>query len=126
MERSSVTFRLAPTFRRSSDPRISRAPEQEIDPNPVILPSASAVSCCSFRANEGLACLGSVFTLPAYRRRHYAQHLVYRVTETVRSLGFLPMLYTDAGYPASNACYEKIGYALRGRLCTVAALNREG
>ena len=86
----------------------------------------TAVSCCSFRANEGLACLGSVFTLPAYRRRHYAQHLVYRVTETVRSLGFLPMLYTDAGYPASNACYEKIGYVLRGRLCTVAALNREG
>ena len=25
----------------------------------------TAVSCCSFRANQGLACLGSVFTLPA-------------------------------------------------------------
>ena len=30
------------------------------------------------------------------------------------------MLYTDAGYAASNACYERIGYVLRGRLCTVA------
>ena len=31
------------------------------------------------------------------------------------------MLYTDADYAASNACYEKIGYVLRGKLCTIAA-----
>ena len=29
-------------------------------------------------------------------------------------------MYTDADYQASNACYEKIGYILRGKLCTVA------
>lgn len=26
------------------------------------------------------------------------------------------MLYTDADYVASNACYEKIGYVLRGKV----------
>ena len=82
----------------------------------------TAVACCLFRQNRGLASLGGVFTLPEYRRRHYAQHLVYRVTKLVKGMGYMPMLYTDAGYPASNACYEKIGYQLRGGLCTVSAL----
>ena len=77
-------------------------------------------ACCSYRCNQGLGCIGSVYTRPEYRRRHYAQHMVYEVTEKIRERGFMPMLYTDAGYAASNACYEKIGYVLRGRLCTVA------
>lgn len=79
------------------------------------------VACCSYRANQGLATLGSVYTLPEARRRHYAQHLVYQVTQRALRLGLTPMLYTDAEYPASNACYQKIGYALRGGLCTIAA-----
>ena len=80
-----------------------------------------AVACCSYRLHRGLASLGSVFTRPEYRRKHYAQHLVYEVTRFVKELGYMPMLYTDADYQASNACYEKIGYILRGRLCTIAA-----
>ena len=78
------------------------------------------VSCCSFRINQGLASLASVFTLPERRRNHYAQHLVYEVTKLVTEMGYMPMLYTDADYRASNACYEKIGYVLRGKLCTIA------
>ena len=78
------------------------------------------VACCSYRVNQGLASLGSVYTVKEYRRKHYAQQLVWEVTRTVHDMGFMPMLYTNADYPASNACYEKIGYVLRGRLCTVA------
>ena len=59
--------------------------------------------------------------LPDSRRRHYAQNLVYQVTKTLRDKGYMPMLYTDADYPASNVCYGKIGYRLRGKLCTIAA-----
>ena len=77
---------------------------------------------CGYRINQGLGSLGPVYTLPEARRKHYAQHLVYRVTQIVRSMGCMPMLYTDANYPASNACYEKIGYVQRGRLCTIAAM----
>ena len=77
------------------------------------------VACCSYKCNQGLASLGSVFTRPEYRRNHYAQQLVYEVTKRVQEMGYIPMLYTDADYPASNACYEKIGYQLRGKLCTI-------
>ncbi len=76
-------------------------------------------ACCAYKPDGALACLGSVFTLPAFRRRHYAENLVYQVTCYVREKGFLPMLYTDADYAASNACYEKIGYVCRGKLCTM-------
>jgi len=41
------------------------------------------------------------------------------VTKMAEDEGSLPMLYTDADYIASNACYEKIGYILRGKLCTI-------
>ena len=79
------------------------------------------VACCSYRINQKLASLASVFTLPERRRKYYAQHLVYEVTKLVSDMGYMPMLYTDANYIASNACYEKIGYILRGKLCTVSA-----
>ncbi len=78
-------------------------------------------ACCSYKPDGALACLGSVFTLPVFRRRHYAENLVYQVTCYVREKGFQPMLYTDADYAASNACYEKIGYVCRGKLCTIGA-----
>jgi predicted GNAT family acetyltransferase len=45
--------------------------------------------------------------------------MVYQVTQILKEKGFNPTLYTDADYVASNACYEKIGYVLRGKLCTI-------
>ena len=56
---------------------------------------------------------------------HYAENLVYQVTRLVTEKGFTPMLYTDADYAASNACYTKVGYQCRGRLCTIAANNNQ-
>jgi len=79
------------------------------------------VACCSRTIHDGLGCVGSVYTKPEHRRKHYAQQLVYQVTHMVAQQGFMPMLYTDADYAASNACYEKIGYVLRGKLCTIEA-----
>ena len=66
-----------------------------------------------------MASIGLVYTRKDERRKHYAEHLVYQVTEIVKNEGYIPMLYTDADYVASNACYEKIGYVLRGKLCTL-------
>ncbi|MBO4637501.1 MAG: GNAT family N-acetyltransferase [Clostridiales bacterium] len=78
-----------------------------------------ASSCC-WHPVQDMASIGLVYTREEYRRRHYAEHLVYQVTRITQEAGFLPMLYTDADYVASNACYEKIGYILRGRLCTIS------
>lgn len=77
------------------------------------------VATCSYNLNGELASIGLVFTRPEYRRNHFAENLVYQVTEMAKAEGCLPMLYTDADYAASNACYEKIGYVLQGKLCTV-------
>lgn len=78
------------------------------------------VASCSWHPqSEEMASIGLVYTRDEYRRKHYAEHLVYQVSEIVSDLGYTPMLYTDADYVASNACYEKIGYILRGKLCTI-------
>ena len=74
---------------------------------------------CNWHPVQDMASIGLVYTRDEYRRRHYAEHLVYQVTKIARDAGYLPMLYTDADYVASNACYEKIGFILRGKLCTI-------
>ena len=81
------------------------------------------VPCCSCKPDGRLASIGSVYTFPDERRKHYAQNLVYHVTRRISEMGYNPILYTDADYQASNACYEKIGYILRGKLCTVAIVH---
>ena len=85
--------------------------------------NGKTVACCSCKLNGRFASISSVYTFPDERRKHYAQNLVYQVTRKVSETGYMPMLYTDADYQASNACYEKIGYILRGKLCTVAVIN---
>lgn len=77
------------------------------------------VASCSYTLNGTLASIGLVYTRPEQRRKHYAENLVYQVTKMAEAEGYLPMLYTDADYVASNACYEKIGYVLRGKLCSI-------
>lgn len=74
---------------------------------------------CSVRLSDGLATIGSVFTLPDRRRRHFAQNMVWQATVRAAEAGYMPCLYTDADYEASNACYTGIGYTLRGGLCTI-------
>lgn len=76
-------------------------------------------SSCSLNLVQNMATINLVFTRDEFRRKHYAENLVYQVTEIAKDKGFVPMLYTDADYAASNACYEKIGYILKGKLCTI-------
>lgn len=83
--------------------------------------NGKSVASCSFRPNGQLGSVGLVYTRKDERRKHYALNLVYRVTKEAKEAGFLPMLYTNADYRASNACYEKIGYILRGKLCTIGS-----
>ncbi|MDE6667095.1 MAG: GNAT family N-acetyltransferase [Clostridia bacterium] len=77
------------------------------------------VASCKFTPNWHMASIGLVFTRPEFRRKHYAENLVYQVTKLVMDAGYVPMLYTDADYIASNACYGKIGYILKGKLCII-------
>lgn len=83
-------------------------------------PSGEYTASCSWHPVQDMASIGLVYTREEFRRKHYAENLVYQVTLIAREEGFIPMLYTDADYVASNACYEKIGYILRGKLCTIS------
>ena len=78
-----------------------------------------SVASCKYAPAGDMASINLVFTRPESRRKHYAENLVYQVTMKAKEEGYVPMLYTDADYVASNACYEKIGYILRGKLCTI-------
>ena len=77
------------------------------------------VASCNMRPVDDMGTIGLVYTRDEERRKHYAEHLVYQVTMIAKDKGLIPMLYTDADYVASNACYEKIGFVLRGKLCTI-------
>ncbi len=79
----------------------------------------NSVASCKYAPNGDMASINLVFTHPQFRRKHYAENLVYQVSMLIKEQGYIPMLYTDADYVASNACYEKIGYILRGKLCTI-------
>ena len=79
----------------------------------------NSVASCKYGPNGDMASINLVYTCPQNRRKHYAENLVYQVTMKAKEAGYVPMLYTDADYMASNACYEKIGYVLRGKLCTI-------
>ncbi|MEE5990998.1 MAG: GNAT family N-acetyltransferase, partial [Lachnospiraceae bacterium] len=78
------------------------------------------VASCNWHPANDMGSVGLVYTREEHRRKHYAEQLVYQVTKIVQDVGYMPMLYTDADYVASNACYEKIGYILRGKLCTIS------
>ena len=77
------------------------------------------VASCKYDPTEDMASINLVFTRPEFRRKHFAEHLVYQVTMMAKEEGYTPMLYTNADYTASNSCYEKIGYVLQGKLCTI-------
>ena len=77
------------------------------------------VASCRYNTVGEMASIAFVYTPPKYRRKHYAENLVYEVTQIAREAGYVPMLYTDASYAASNACYRKVGYQLQGGLCTI-------
>ena len=77
------------------------------------------VAMAGFSVSGDKSCINNVYTRRDKRRRGYAANLVYALTRLVRKSGREPILYTDADYAASNACYESIGYIKRGSLCTV-------
>jgi predicted GNAT family acetyltransferase len=55
--------------------------------------------------------VGPVYTPPALRTHGYAQAVVAAIsTEVSRDTRRTTFLFTDAAYPASNKCYQRIGY----------------
>ena len=82
--------------------------------------SSGEIVALTGRGDQGLySKITSVYTLPAHRRKGYAINLVHGVTRKILEDRLIPILYTDAGYGASNACYRKIGYRQVGQLISI-------
>lgn len=77
------------------------------------------VSTTNIRIGDGVDTLATVYTKPEARRKGYCLNLVHDVTKTILDKGRLPILYTNADYEASNACYKKVGFRKVGSLCEV-------
>lgn len=82
--------------------------------------NAGEIVALTVRDDQGeYSKISMVYTLPQHRRKGYAINLVHGVTETMLADGLIPILYTDSGYAASNACYQKIGYQQVGSLTSI-------
>ena len=77
------------------------------------------VAMCGYNPLNETASINMVYTKPDARRKGYASALVHFLSEKLRAKGCLPLLYTDGDYQASNDCYKKIGFSLKGKLCTI-------
>ena len=74
---------------------------------------------CGVRQDGSAATLALVYTQEDSRRRGYAASLTWGVTQALIAQRIRPMLYADADYAASNACYRSVGYENRGEIWTV-------
>ena len=68
------------------------------------------VSTANLEPCSPYAKIGAVYTPPEKRRRGYAISLVHAVCALALRDGLTPILYTNGGYAASNACYIRIGF----------------
>ena len=83
------------------------------------------VAACDVRIDGKMACVGQAYTYPQHRRKHYAENIVYYAAKEAYDKGFIPTLYTHEDYEASNKCYQKGGFEIRGQQKQRQTLFRE-
>ncbi len=79
-----------------------------------------SVAMTSISEFNGMSKISHVYTLNDYRRKGYAESLVYSVTKQFLDQGNRVVLYTDASYKASNSCYIGIGFKYVGSFVRIA------
>lgn len=83
-----------------------------------IVNKGDIAAMCAYNPLDDIASINCVYTSPSYRKLGYGAMIVYLVTRLVISEGYLPVLYADGGYIASNKCYQGIGYIQSGEIIT--------
>lgn len=68
------------------------------------------VSMAYYSLSEEQAKIGHVYTPPEERGKGYAANLIYEMTNELLNRGYVPLLYTDYNYIASNKAYQNAGY----------------
>lgn len=74
------------------------------------------VSMAGYSVTDNQAKISHVYTPKEERRKGYAANLIYLITNDILSKGYVPLLYTDYNYIASNKAYKNAGYEDKGIL----------
>ena len=74
------------------------------------------VSMAYYNVKEDQAKISHVYTPPEERRKGYSANLIYLVTKELLEKNYVPVLYTDYNYIASNKAYKNAGYEEEGLL----------
>jgi len=74
------------------------------------------VCMAGYSVVENQAKIGAVFTPKEERGKGYAANLIYHMTNELLKNGYIPLLYTDYNYIASNKAYVNAGYENQGIL----------
>ena len=75
------------------------------------------------KTNLQFARINHVYTPVDERCKGYAKNLIYVLTNKAIEDGFIPVLYTDFNYPASNRAYMSVGYEDVGVLINFSCKN---
>jgi GNAT superfamily N-acetyltransferase len=76
------------------------------------------------RQMRGCGAIAPVYTLPDYRGRGFGGAITAHVVDRIFASGRpIACLYTDLSYPASNRCYEKLGFE---KVCDCWVVPRDG
>lgn len=121
-------FHEATKIDQKDDEGYQKDAESELKSIPVFFwknSEGETVAACNVRIEGEMASIGQVYTPPEHRRKHYAENIVYYATKESLDKGYIPTLYTNADYAASNKCYQKIGYETRGSLCMIGFEKKE-
>lgn len=108
--------------------------EEQLDNSKVLIESGNlyvwkngneAITSMAFivHRSKEQARINRVYTNPAYRNKGYAAMLMFQLSKLILEERRIPMVYTDAAYPASNKSYKKIGYTECGGLYEVGVKN---
>lgn len=81
------------------------------------------VSTAVLKTNLQFARINHVYTPVEERCKGYAKNLIYVLTNKALDEGFVPVLYTDYNYPASNKAYRAVGYEDVGVLINFSLQN---
>lgn len=74
------------------------------------------VSMAGYGVVDDMAKITHVYTDKEERGKGYCQYLIYSLTKKLLEDGYLPLLYSDYHYEASNQAYKKVGYQDEGYL----------
>ena len=81
------------------------------------------VCTAALKTNLQFARINHVYTPVEERCKGYAKNLIYVLTNKALDEGFIPVLYTDYNYPASNKAYKAVGYEDVGVLINFSCQN---